>query len=806
MKKMIVLGLAMLLMAGCAGQEQGHASPAETEKEPVETIRQDTETTAIEPELPAAETVPDAGEETARYMLTAHSTQQGENTYSVTCGDTFVLLRFNPETMLFAPYDNRDLPLTEKEWTMVTPTSDGRILLWDAMDPTHYFVWLEGELYQSGEYDQILWFDGDWILAAYEGVLGMYNPDGDLMKNLCPWKGGMAFREALSGWCDRDITGGNGGAGMYVFLFGSEQEYYVIKDTGIPERENAVPGMTLLPPPPQETAWYLYRNQNGYITTETEPLEDPAYTGREFIGTYTTRTAEPQFDSEGGKLLIGEWGQWTLYDPGTETAAAVPVPDGASQVYVKFHPETGEMLGSIVSLDGTGYAWCSPEGVPLTEYRFRNINQFGGGTYMIGTEDRPETEDEYDSRNWAIDAVTGECREIGWEGVSVLEAGDVTFFLCNDWYETSYDMVVLKEDLTPLQEGRFWQVRLLGDGRLLGIPMAEENASAGYFEIFDSDGTLQFTSRTYENVFCLAGEYIAVADGGRLCLADTDGSIVVDFAPWTEDMLMHFMLSGYVEDGKDLQPEGVEDPYRYRYYERNDAGEYVPAETDRYPAGVYLLTEDNAVGNGVAGRAREYFWNPETGLVGMLTFGEVGGYAKPVLYLYPEETTDVTVTFARPELLTTVYPIYGDGWQVTAEPDGTLTDAGGREYYALYWEESGHIPVDFTTGFCVSGEDATAFLEEKLDALGLTHREANEMILYWLPILEKNAYSLVYFELTGSREAYNRLQIEPVPDSLLRIAVHIKAVKEPVQVKEQILPRWERTGFAAVEWGGVIHE
>jgi len=552
--------------------------------------------------------------------------------------------------------------------------------------------------------------------------------------------------------------------------------------------------------------WYLYRYQSGYITTEQEPLEDPAYTGREYIGTCTTQTAEPQFDSVGGKLVIGEQAQWTLYDPETETGTAVPVPEGAQTVYIRLHPETGELLGSIVSLDEANFAWCSPEGIPLTEYRFRSINQFGGGKYVIGTEDKPETEDEYDSRNWAIDVSTGECREIGWEGVSVLETGDVTYFLCNDWYETSYTMVVLKEDLTPLREDRFWQVRLLSDGRLLGIPMAEENTSADYFEIYDSRGSLQFTSRTYDSVICLAGEYIAVADSGRLCAADTDGNIAVDFAPWTEDMFMHFMLSGYVEDGKDLQHESVEDPYRYHYYERSEAGEYVPAETERYPAGVYLLTEDNAVENGVTGRAREYFWNPETGLVGMLAFGEVGGYAKPVLYLYPEETTDVTVTFARPELLTAVYPAYDDGWQVSAEPDGTLTDDSGREYYALYWEESGSVPVDFSTGFCVAGENAAAFLEEKLDTLGLTNREANEMIMYWLPILERNAYSLVYFELTGSREAYNRLKIDPMPDSLLRIAVHIKAVDVPMQVEEQILPRWERTGFAAVEWGGVIHE
>jgi hypothetical protein len=114
--------------------------------------------------------------------------------------------------------------------------------------------------------------------------------------------------------------------------------------------------------------------------------------------------------------------------------------------------------------------------------------------------------------------------------------------------------------------------------------------------------------------------------------------------------------------------------------------------------------------------------------------------------------------------------------------------------------------VDFSVGFCVTGEEAAAFLEEKLDHIGLTNRETNEMIMYWLPVLQKNGHSLVYFELTDSREAYNSLQISPAPDSLLRIAVHVKAVSAPVEIPPQYLPRWERTGFAAVEWGGVIHE
>ena len=44
---------------------------------------------------------------------------------------------------------------------------------------------------------------------------------------------------------------------------------------------------------------------------------------------------------------------------------------------------------------------------------------------------------------------------------------------------------------------------------------------------------------------------------------------------------------------------------------------------------------------------------------------------KPVIYLYPEEETEVTVKLDYNGTLTSTYPAYGDGWTVTAQPDGT---------------------------------------------------------------------------------------------------------------------------------------
>ena len=124
--------------------------------------------------------------------------------------------------------------------------------------------------------------------------------------------------------------------------------------------------------------------------------------------------------------------------------------------------------------------------------------------------------------------------------------------------------------------------------------------------------------------------------------------------------------------------------------------------------------------------------------------------AKPVIYLYPDEPVDEKpVVYLQPEVpmevsvkldyngtLTSTYPAYGDGWTILAEPDGTLTDPEtGREYYCLFWEGVTDVEYDFSTGFCVSGEDTAAFLEETLAALSekFPEREAEiEDALYYL--------------------------------------------------------------------------
>ena len=181
--------------------------------------------------------------------------------------------------------------------------------------------------------------------------------------------------------------------------------------------------------------------------------------------------------------------------------------------------------------------------------------------------------------------------------------------------------------------------------------------------------------------------------------------------------------------------------------------------------------------------------------------------AKPVIYLYPEQETKVNVQLSFNGTLTSTYPtLPPEGWTVTAQPDGTLTDEEGRSYRYLFWEGVADVDWKQDSGFLVKAEDAREFLEQSLTQLGLNELEQNDFITYWLPKLEKNGESFVTF----AAEQYTDnaiLTVTPQPDSVLRVQMLISKVDDSnraafQKLPEQELPRFEREGFVLVEWGG----
>ena len=190
---------------------------------------------------------------------------------------------------------------------------------------------------------------------------------------------------------------------------------------------------------------------------------------------------------------------------------------------------------------------------------------------------------------------------------------------------------------------------------------------------------------------------------------------------------------------------------------------------------------------------------------------------KPVLYLYPQEERQLTVTLDLEGSLDTVYPAPDDqrttdrgtqaSWTVDAAPDGTLTDASGRTYPSLFWD--GPVWQEAPEqGFVVAREDAVPFLEEKLALLGLSDRESADFITYWAPCIRAYEYTFVSFDASAytQRASYSftdEAGATVTPDTFIRVFMTIREADANIVVQPQdFVRRPTRTGFTVVEWGG----
>ncbi len=204
-------------------------------------------------------------------------------------------------------------------------------------------------------------------------------------------------------------------------------------------------------------------------------------------------------------------------------------------------------------------------------------------------------------------------------------------------------------------------------------------------------------------------------------------------------------------------------------------------------------------------RIEDYLYRLIPTDIGMSDFElQEGADYKPVIYLYPEKETEVSVKLDYNGTLTITDPYYGEGWNVTAKPDGTLTTANGSVYPYLFWEGDRDFEYDLTEGFCVSGEDTAAFLDEKLSYLGLSDSEIADFCEFWLPHMEKNAYNIITFR--GEDYTDNaKLNIAPQPDTVIRVFMTYAPSDEYVEIAPQTLSKAsDRSGFTVVEWGGAV--
>lgn len=178
---------------------------------------------------------------------------------------------------------------------------------------------------------------------------------------------------------------------------------------------------------------------------------------------------------------------------------------------------------------------------------------------------------------------------------------------------------------------------------------------------------------------------------------------------------------------------------------------------------------------------------------------------KPVIYLYPEKTKDVQVEVVPKGDFSFTYPEYNDGWNVRANPDGSLI-IDDEKYNYLFWESTEkytEMNEGDTKGFVVEGENATAFLEEKLITAGLNAQERTDFITYWAPRMTQHENVFIKFKFNSDCNDHATLNITPKPDEIYRIYILWRPTENLViQPKPQSIQVMKREGFTVVEWGG----
>lgn len=184
---------------------------------------------------------------------------------------------------------------------------------------------------------------------------------------------------------------------------------------------------------------------------------------------------------------------------------------------------------------------------------------------------------------------------------------------------------------------------------------------------------------------------------------------------------------------------------------------------------------------------------------------------KPVIYLYPTETTKLNVKVVPNGGLTKTIPTYPTGgWNVEATPDSEIKDLSSNKIFPyLYWSGFAlNYPVDKTSGWIVNKNSISKFLDEKLPQLGMNEKEISDFKDYWVAKLSEKPFYKINFLSKNDIDYTSPLVVSPAkPDSVIRVEMVAEGLDsaENLEIKEQILPpRPARHGFTVVEWGGVL--
>lgn len=183
--------------------------------------------------------------------------------------------------------------------------------------------------------------------------------------------------------------------------------------------------------------------------------------------------------------------------------------------------------------------------------------------------------------------------------------------------------------------------------------------------------------------------------------------------------------------------------------------------------------------------------------------------SKPVVYLYPEGKSEITVKVKPVKGAITISDPYypEDGWKVIADRNSVISYENTIYPYLYYETEvAGYeIPKD---GFVFEKENIDTDLRNLVERLGLVGRETDEFVKYWVDRFKKDIRTKYIFVGVISQDEMDRvvpLEITPRPATNIRVRLYFKGVAGGYTPQAPMLSEIKtRKGFTMVEWGGIL--
>lgn len=392
----------------------------------------------------------------------------------------------------------------------------------------------------------------------------------------------------------------------------------------------------------------------------------------------------------------------------------------------------------------------------------------------------------------------------------------VTFDAQNQVYAYGTAPAALPAGAQPVVTTAYGPVYRTPSADTFTIPLADSTAAVYEYDVMSA----LFAPNTADATYAAGGMEIPVMKGstteGRLRVTWTDGTadtsafykvrpsgctgqtlMIVD--PKDEAALMTTIatIGTDTQGGAVYGPASVTTPAFAAFY---DAMYYVPEGQKKMTPTELLAIRPIVYWRDPFGRLLQFV------RADLMAPAECG---KPVIYLYPTTTTDVTVHVAPTGGFTVTDPDYGTGWHVSATPGSVLTDlATGKTYPYLFWEGHGTVPAPRDLGgFVVARADLESFFDRTLAQQGLSAKEITDFVEFWAPRMRQD--DAPYFRVTylprATIDANAPLSVDPRPDTVIRVLMDYVPLDAPVDVAPQHLTAPARRGFTVVEWGGVLH-